>query len=124
MSRTKKILFRSTGGDFIDQFDTGSYIRYKAHVTLMEAEEPANNYLSIDFDVNLGDCTRVINWGFEEYDGDDDADEMKVHKVDAAIAILQKARADMVKMNKIIKQERKKLSAAKAAAKIKKELAS
>lgn len=108
-SRVKDIKFKATGGDFIDQFDTGSYIRYKAHVTVTKGKTPDLDYLNIDFNMSLGDCTRVINWDFEDYDDD----ELKFDKVNAAIKILENVRGDMIKMSKVIKSERLRIDVEK-----------
>lgn len=105
MAREKLVLYKATGGDFIDQFDTGSYVRYKAHVKLTKGKTPDLDYIGIDFDMSLGDCTRVINWSFEDYD----EDELKLEKVDEAIKILQQAKADMQRMQKIINKERARI---------------
>lgn len=106
MAREKVVLFKATGGDFIDQFDTGSYIRYKAHVTIQKGKTPDLDYLNTDFNMSLGDCTRVINWDFENYDN---TDELKIEKVNAAIRILEDVKADMMKMQKIVKKERARI---------------
>lgn len=116
--RVKDIKFKATGGDFIDQFDTGSYVRYKAHVTVTKGKTPDLDYLNIDFNMSLGDCTRVINWDFEDYDDD----ELKFEKINAALKVLEGARSDMIRMQKIIKKERERIDAAKKDAAKKKEV--
>jgi hypothetical protein len=109
--KNKVVLFQSTGGDFIDLLDTGSFIRYKAIVTLKKnAESSANDYISSDFTMSLGDCSRVINWDFEDYDDD----EFKFDKIDLAISILKQARVDMVKCQKIANVERARIAKDKA----------
>lgn len=109
MAREKLVLFKATGGDFIDQFDTGSYIRYKAHVKVTKGKTPDLDYLGIDFDMSLGDCTRVINWSFEDYD----EDHLKIDKINEAIQILEAARADIKKMQKVIDKERARIELSK-----------
>ena len=119
MAREKVVLFKATGGDFIDQFDTGSYIRYKAHVTIQKGKTPDLDYLNIDFNMSLGDCTRVINWDFEDYD---DERDLKVAKIDEAIAILNQAKADLNKAQKVITKERARIDKDKKEAEKKKEV--
>lgn len=112
--KNQVILFQKTGGDFIDLLDTGSFIRYRATVTLKKGSNGASvstsDYVSTDFSMSLGDCSRVIGWDFEDYD----TDEFKLDKIDLAIGILQEARADMVKCQKIADKERARIAKEKA----------
>jgi len=117
MARETDILFKATGGDFIDQFDTGSYIRYKAHVTVQKGKTPDLDYLNIDFSMSLGDCTRVINWDFEDYNDRD----LKLEKIDEAIKILWQAKTDLIKAQKVITKERARIEKDKKDAEKKKE---
>jgi hypothetical protein len=116
MAREKEILFRATGGDFIDQFDTGSYVRYKAHVTLQKGKTPDLDYINVDFQMSLGDCTRVINWDFEDYDVDDK--DMKFDKIDNAIKHLEEAKKDMKLLQKVLTKERARIKKDIAAGKL------
>jgi hypothetical protein len=105
-------LIRVTGGDFIDPLDTGSFIRYKAHVYVSKADSPDKDYINVDFTMSLGDCNRVITWDFEEYDSDS---EMKLEKIDKAIEIMLQAKAKILEMEKVVKKERARIEAAKKA---------
>jgi predicted DNA-binding ArsR family transcriptional regulator len=102
----ENILFKTTGGDFIDQFETGSYIRYKGYVKVKKGKTPDKDYLQIDFNMSLGDCNRVINWDFESYE---EVDSLKIDKINEAISILEKAKNDLVKMQRIVDKERARI---------------
>jgi len=102
----RNLLFKTTGGDFIDQFETGSYIRYKGYVELKKGKTPDKDYLNLDFNMSLGDCNRVINWDFESYD---DVDSFKIDKINDAIAILEKAKNDLLKMQRIVEKEKARI---------------
>lgn len=120
--RNRSYLFQKTGGDFIDPTDTGSFVRWKTHVYVSKATsgKPEEDYVNIDFSMSLGDCSRVISWDFEDYDGDDN--ELKVEKIDKVIAELKKARVDLLTADRIIRGERARIARDKARAeKVKKD---
>lgn len=115
--RNRTYLFQKTGGDFIDPADTGSFIRWKSHVYVSKGNggKPEDDYVNIDFSMSLGDCSRVISWDFEDYDGDDN--ELKVEKIDKIIAELKLARSDLIVAERIIAGERARIARDKAKAK-------
>ncbi len=110
-----KVLFQKTGGDFIDPLDTGSHVRYKTYVYVNKGETPDRDYLSVDFEISLGDCSRVITWDFDDYQ----THCFKVDKINTVIKILKKAKSDMEKAEKIATKERARLDKDKKKAKLK-----
>jgi hypothetical protein len=115
----KEILVNLTGGDFIDPSDCGSFVRYRMCVTKYHRGEEHENNLSYNFEMTLGDCNRVITWGFDADDPNDwrgTTEKNPIEKMDKAIEIMLTARASLIQASAIYRLENGKIKAAEKAA--------
>ncbi len=89
-------LFVRSGGSFIDPENVGSGVNWRISVEGSKPKPPepgekktyrSGGYVSVDGDVALSDCGRVINWSL--------SDATALEKIDNAIAELQRARRAM-----------------------------
>jgi hypothetical protein len=99
-------VFCEHGGKFLAPDDVGSAVQWRFKVDVREhnpADARDKGNVSCDGTIYLSDCNRGIQWSF------DPADAGAIEKLDAAILELKRARAALVRAQRIYNGHRKRM---------------
>lgn len=106
-------LMREQGGKFLAPGAVGSHIEWYVNVDSEINKAGKLRSVSLSGSANLGDCSRVINWGFSEhiYQPDEIPETYKgdLVKIETAIAELTRLHKALLKGYKIVEQKAKLL---------------
>lgn len=100
-------IFSAADGKFLQPEEVGSSIRYQFTATARVPKDPKEASVQVEGEIALSDCNRIITWSW--YDADEDG----LQRLDAAIAMLQQARAAMTKALRVAARKRKQLGVEK-----------
>lgn len=104
MTKEEKV-FNATGSAFLDPEECGSVIQWHVRATAQapnDPDYPKKGTASVDGDIVLSDCSRMIRWSL--------SDPNPLVKLDRAIACLRAARAAVAKAEREESRARKRLN--------------